>query len=311
MGTTGAVDDRTIGIRSFAMATAGMLAVCLLFSALAFGEEAEAVPGPRAESTAPPDPKGTDEAQHRRDKPIGEFTDNFYGHEPLYILYGSESPDVKFQISFRYRFVSTRGSLARKWWWVSNLFFGYTQTTFGDLKSDSMPFDDNNFKPEFFYLDEEINQGFMSRGSRFGFQSGLEHISNGRSGVTSRSLNIFYIKPIFDFAPLERYHFTIAPKIWAYLEENENPDIEKYWGYFDLLVQYGKSDGFQLSSNLRKGTADGKGSIQVDLSYPLNKLLFGNLDMYLQAQYFNGYGESLTFYNEKSSHVRFGIAFYR
>jgi outer membrane phospholipase A len=92
---------------------------------------------------------------------------------------------------------------------------------------------------------------------------------------------------------------------------SDNPDIEEFRGYFDLQLKYGKADGFEVSSNLRKGTAGGKGSIQVDFTYPLDKFLFGNLNLYFQAQYFTGYGESLLLYDKEDSSFRFGFAVHR
>jgi outer membrane phospholipase A len=38
------------------------------------------------------------------------------------------------------------------------------------------------------------------------------------------------------------------------------------------------------------------------------RVLYGNLGLYLSAQYFLGYGESLLYYNERSSAFRLGFA---
>lgn len=54
-----------------------------------------------------------------------------------------------------------------------------------------------------------------------------------------------------------------------------------------------------------------RGNLQVDLSYPLMRFLYGNLGLYLYAQYFLGYGESVLYYNERSSAFRLGFALYR
>ena len=143
-----------------------------------------------------------------------------------------------------------------------------------------------------------------------GLEAGFQHESNGNSGNASRSLNILYAKPYFFFGNVEKYHFTLAPKVWAYIGNlTENPDIADFRGYFDLELKFGKPDGLELRSNLRQG-AEG-GSVQIDFTYPFRILTFGNFNGYFQVQYFSGYGETLLFYNQKDSQFRIGFALYR
>ena len=59
------------------------------------------------------------------------------------------------------------------------------------------------------------------------------------------------------------------------------------------------------------GNSGNRGSVQLDLTYPMMSLLSGSLSVYLQAQYFTGYGESLLLYNERSSAFRIGFSLYR
>jgi len=55
-----------------------------------------------------------------------------------------------------------------------------------------------------------------------------------------------------------------------------------------------------------------KGSVQMDLSYPLRKFtLFKWLDVYAHAQIYTGYGESLLRYNGERHDVRFGLSLVR
>ncbi len=49
----------------------------------------------------------------------------------------SNPEDSKFQVSFKYRFFNKKGTLAQKYPWVKGFRFGYTQTSFWDLKSES------------------------------------------------------------------------------------------------------------------------------------------------------------------------------
>ena len=53
-------------------------------------------------------------------------------------------------------------------------------------------------------------------------------------------------------------------------------------------------------------------SLQLDLTYPMMRLFRNNgLSLYLHAQYFTGYGESLLSYYEKGSSIRVGFSLYR
>jgi len=54
-----------------------------------------------------------------------------------------------------------------------------------------------------------------------------------------------------------------------------------------------------------------RGSLQLDLSYPLLRITGDSLAIYAFAQYFTGYGESLLQYDQRVSAFRVGIALYR
>jgi len=238
------------------------------------------------------------------------FEDSLFGHEPVYIVFGSDPIHAKFQLSFKYRFLNFENSPTNRWDKLDNLYFGYTQTSYWDLESSSAPFVDSSYKPELFFYCSDISQDLISSLERFGFQSGFHHESNGRDGAASREINIFYIKPMFIFGDLNEYHFSVSPKIWIQLG-NPSENIEDYRGFFDLGLAYGKRDGFIASSNLRKGVSAGRGSIQMDFTYPMNKLFTGKLNFYLHAQVYSGYGETLLYYNHRYTFYRIGFAVYR
>ncbi len=236
--------------------------------------------------------------------------EHFYGHEPVYFLYGWDPGNIKFQISFKYGLLNPDGGLAQKQPRLADFYFGYTQTSFIDLGSPSDAFLDNSFKPELMFSQKNLLQHPTTWLSQMGLEAGIQHQSNGDSGADSRSLNILYAKPVLIVGDPDAYRFTAAPKIWVYVGNiSENPDIADYWGYFDLELKYGKSDGLELRSNWRQG-AEG-GSLQIDLTYPFRALCAGNCNGYFQVQYFNGYGETLLNYNRKDEQLRIGFALYR
>lgn len=237
---------------------------------------------------------------------------NFFGHEPVYFLVGPDPTHAKFQISFKYRLINPQGSLARRWQRFENIYFGYTQTSFWDWESDSAPFYDSSYKPELFYYRPDVPQGAVPWISRFSFQAGVMHESNGKDGTDSRSLNIVYLKPgaLVETGPDSQ--FTIAPRLWTYVGDlDDNPDIDRYRGYFDVEMAWERHSSWKLAANLRKGTGAGKGSAQFDATYPLGEILNGNLDVYLQLQYYTGYAETLRSYNERYDFFRIGLALFR
>jgi len=240
------------------------------------------------------------------------FENSFFGHEPVYFIVGTDPTHAKFQLSFKYRFLKPEDSAESKWNRIENVYFGFTETSFWDLDAASAPFVDSSYKPEIFYFCSDIRQKWIPQMERFGFQTGFQHESNGRDGPESRSLNIFYIKPMATFGDLEGYYFMVEPKAWVHLgKPSENPDIHEYRGFVDLGLSCGKIEGLKLSTNLRKGTDSGKGSIQIDFTYPLEKIFSGRLNLYFHVQFYSGYAETLLYYNEDFTFLRAGFSVYR
>lgn len=238
------------------------------------------------------------------------YLENVAAYQPIYFLGGVDPEDSKFQISLKYRFLNPQMKLSRKYPWIRGFHIAYTQTSFWDLESDSKPFDDTSYKPELFYLSPNLFSG--SGDSHVFLQTGYEHESNGQGGALSRSTNYIYIKPLFIF-----FHessdigFQVAPKVWFYSgnDDETNPDFYKYRGYFDLQVKLGKPDRAVLDSHLR--WAEKGASVRLDLSYPLDRIIDTQLQVYLHAQYVNALAESLLNYRDRTRALRFGISFVR
>lgn len=268
----------------------------------------EAAPSATAEpeGPAPPFPYPP------QDWDMGYFWANFSGHEPIYFLYGPNPTDIKFQISFKYHMLNSDGPIVTRWSWLDGLHLGYSQTSFWNLESESQPFDDTSYRPELFLLYTDLQQRWLPRVSRLDFQTGLQHQSNGQDGDANRSLNIAYAQPILTYGDSERYALTVAPRVFTYLSRaSENNDIENYRGYAELLVKFGRWDGMELATTLRKGKRAGKGSWQMDFSTPIGELLFDNLDLFFHAQFFTGYSESLLRYDQSDTRMRLGFSIYR
>ena len=268
-----------------------------------------------------------DAAREAKRSPKGELIDRILGglttYEPVYFVVGGDAAPVtaKFQLSAQYRALLEPLSdpqpttfLGHANRFVHDLYLGYTQTSVWELDTPSAPFIDTTFRPGFYYYNDDIPGGEgEDRGwawapwDRFGLQAGFEHESNGKSGDDSRGLNTFFVRPIFSFGRESSYHFTIAPRVYAYLSKEDNRDIDDYRGYVDLQLKFGKLEGAELTATLRKGTRKAYGSARVDLTYPI-ALLASNFGAFLHVQYFYGYGDTLLRYDRNAgSQLRAGF----
>ena len=229
-------------------------------------------------------------------------------YEPMFAVVGAGiEANAQFQFSFKLRLYEPADKNSTRI--QDNLYFGYTQSSFWDLTSDSKPFIDTSYKPGFFY--QAPGTDWRVGGNPVGLAAGYEHESNGKDGDVSRSIDILYVRPSFEFGDTRDFHWTFSPKMYVYAEKSENADMPSYRGYGDYRVGYGKNDDWQLVLNLRKGTKSGAFSSDVQGTYPLSRLRTG-LSGYLMAQYFTGYGETLLHYNQREPwSVRFGYAIWR
>ncbi|MEC8419286.1 MAG: phospholipase A, partial [Pseudomonadota bacterium] len=188
------------------------------------------------------------------------------------------------------------------------LYFGFTLTSFWQLYNSevSKPFRETNYEPEIFWQE---TADYSVLGYKFNtFQVGFNHMSNGQSGIRSRSWNRIFASIVFSDDD-DIYYL----KTWYRIPEDEkedptdptgddNPDIQDFYGRMEF--GYGRKIGaFKMMALLRNNLdfSDNRGSIQLDLTYPIS-------DRYdVLIQYFNGYGDSLIDYNR--SQERIGIGF--
>lgn len=246
---------------------------------------------------------------------LDEFIHHFAPFEPMYFVGGSQhAPNIKFQFSLRYRIFDPAGTWATDHPFIKGFNFGYSQTSIWDFQNSNEPFFyDSSYRPEFFYYLEDLPYPRLPPGWQAGFQAGIGHESNGQKDPDHRSLNILYLRPIITVSRGTHGLFlTVAPKAYVYIGSlSLNPDMPKYRGYCDLRVVTGQRDGLQLAAIGRIGSDFDKGSLQLDLTYPLTKIFHGNVDISIDAQYFVGYGDTLLTYNSYSNIFRIGLALVR
>ena len=227
-------------------------------------------------------------------------------NEPMYFVIGSRST-ARFQLSFKYRLFDP-DSLPVEWFApLAGLHFGYTQTSLWDMGADSAPFHDTSYRPSLFWQGAIAGEGLMPDLLRAGY----EHESNGKDGANSRSINTLFAQPVWRTEFPDGRALIFAPKVYAYLDKSDNPDIQRYRGYANWNFRYGREDAWLLATQLRTGTS-GHGSAQLDLSWPLRRPLFARTGGFLHLQLFKGYGESLLDYNlDRGTQVRVGFSIVR
>jgi outer membrane phospholipase A len=125
--------------------------------------------------------------------------------------------------------------------------------------------------------------------------------------VDSRSINIVFLRPEWRLGFADGKQLEFTPKIYGYLDKEENPDIQRYRGFVDWRVRYGDRQRSWIAT-ARAGTA-GKGSLTLDWFERTRESGIGPVSGYVHVQFFAGYGEDILDYNvRRKSQLRLGFA---
>ncbi|MBT1703656.1 phospholipase A [Chryseosolibacter indicus] len=218
------------------------------------------------------------------------FQDNYFiTGIPLNEEITRQSADVKFQISFKHRL--TNAVLP----FNTYLFLTYTQRSFWNVYESSSPFSESNYNPGL-GLGRLIfnNHEFKGAGSVL-----IEHESNGRDSIYSRSIN----RVSFTYAQVLRQNLIITGQAWIPFSYSSN--YLKYIGYGEVTINWRVlQEKLIFDMAARKGTEwDWKGSMRTQVSYRLGKK--GNI--YISMQWFKGYAENLLNFKQHTNMLRLGI----
>jgi outer membrane phospholipase A len=281
----------------------------LLFVGLMLAACAMAAAEPVEIAVAQP-PNGLPIIQPEAAKFERTFVGRLGPHEPIYFAYGPDAPAAKFQFSFKYKILSFGEATAQRI--PSTLQFAFTQRSLWDITGNSSPFYDTSYMPELFYESLAPASGKGDGGFAWlGYQAGYKHESNGRDGPVSRSLNTVFVQPVISFGTLDGWYLVVAPRIFSYIGGlGDNNDLKDYRGYGQLRLVLGKNAGPSLMYTGIVGQHGDHFTTQLDLTVPVRTHLL-NFETFLLVQYFNGYGESLLAYREKSETVRAGVSLVR
>ena len=127
---------------------------------------------------------------------------------------------------------------------------------------------------------------------------------------TSEDHDSVFARAVFTFGPHDGWNLKLMPEAWIYGSLDDNENIDDYRGNTKLVGIFGKADGIALRFSLSPGKKFDRLSSQLDLTVPLH-VRFLDLSACFHIQYFNGYGESLLSYNQKSDALRVGFSLSR
>ncbi len=186
------------------------------------------------------------------------------------------------------------------------LAFGFTLQSWWQVYNQelSRPFRETNYQPEIFYF---MPLPYHPLGGDSGIMFGLEHQSNGRSQLLSRSWNRVYANYFFT-----KRNFILSFRPWWRIPEgdvkttpeesgDDNPDILDYMGHFELIMAY-HWDEYEFSFTTRENFSTHNGGLELGFTFPLSGRMKG------YVQYTQGYGESLIDYNHSQQRLGIGIA---
>jgi outer membrane phospholipase A len=233
------------------------------------------------------------------------FRNAISSYEPVYFdVGGRDGANARFQISFKYRLFSPEPNASSRW--HNHFYLGYTQTSLWDLAGRSKPFVDTTYNPAVFWHNPLLLESGNTRWAA-GLASGISHRSNGKSGADSRSLNEAFIQPEFNYRFNDGSQLSFQPRFKTYFNKNENPDYADYLGYVDWKLRWAQPNGWVVTGLYKQGK-QGRTTTQLEVAWPL-KRTFLNMNGYAHIQYFQGYGQTLLNYRQKSEpQIRFGLA---
>ena len=220
------------------------------------------------------------------------FKDNYFiGGIPIGYKPTSTNSDVKFKLSISQRL--TKSKLP----FDTYLFIQYTQKAFWNVFQKSLPMRDLNFNPGI-GLGHLIIRNNKYIGKAFLM---LEHESNGKDSISSRSWNKVTFATALNFSKNWETQF----KTWIPIVDGKyNKDLLKYAGIFQIAANY-RTDNrrFNCGVILTKRKTWTSFNTQIELSYKFNN----NENQYFFLQYYNGYAENLLEYNKYKSMLRIGF----
>ena len=237
---------------------------------------------------------------------LSELGGHFVAYEPVYFAldpaYGERQVNAKFQLSFACRVVG-KDSVQEAG--PDGLYAAYSQTSFWDLETESMPFLDSSYRPETWW---HVSLPALASAEALALEPGIGHESNGLSGDASRSLNHVFVRALGQWRHGDLI-ISANPRARIYTEKDDNPDIAEYRGHVDLSGSVRKDGSWGLAATGRIGDDWDKGSLMLELTHPATSWTGGWMHGYLYIQSFIGWSESLLGYDQRTDQPRVLVGF--
>ncbi|MCE5206386.1 MAG: phospholipase A [Porphyromonadaceae bacterium] len=224
--------------------------------------------------------------------PFSIYKDNYFiTGIPLNRNIDRETADAKFQISFRHRL--TRSRLP----FDTFLYLTYTQKSFWNIYRESAPFRDSNYNPgiglgRYIIVDNRLTGAAFLQ---------LEHESNGRDSIESRSTNwIGFSGKYFLTSNLATSFKITIP----FMTGEENGDLYDYRGTGYFTADYKTPDNKWWLT----GTYSLRKSVKaINLKFSAGYKISERFNQYIFGELYSGTGDSLLDYKRKDVQLRVGI----
>lgn len=193
----------------------------------------------------------------------------------------------------------------------ADLWGAYTQRSFWQLWNEpaSSPFRSTDYQPELIYVIpvprelDKLPGGWHWRM----LQLGWGHQSNGQSDPQSRSWNFAQTT-----LGVERGELSVRLRVNRRTSErgvDDNPHLTDYIGKAELSASW--APGLSIATLTHRNTLklSGRGSTQLDWSYPVDSKHPQGLRWYVQ--FFSGYGETLLDYNHRQNSMGLGVSLFQ
>ncbi|MDN3596080.1 phospholipase A [Zunongwangia endophytica] len=212
---------------------------------------------------------------------------------PTHTSINKQTADAKYQISFKQ--LIFRKKVPQD----SYLYIKYTQKAFWNIYEFSSPFEEINFNPGVAY-----SKYFYDKSGKVNSLGtlALEHESNGRDSIYSRSWN--FVSLDFNLAINDK--LIAGVKGWIPFSYKEgNPDLMDYSGYGQLNFDYEFiPNKLYAQLMIQKGLSwDWKGAARPRILYNP----FNSVNQFLVLEWFTGYDENLIEYDQYRSVIRVGF----
>ena len=224
---------------------------------------------------------------------FGLMKDNYFAFgSSTFYKPTSDNSIIKIQLSISQRL--TKSKLP----FDSYLFIAHTQKINWNIFKSSAPINELYFNPAI-----GLSRLLIKENKYIGKSTLMvEHESNGKDGVNSRSLE----KLTLATSLLLRRNLELQVKIWIpYIDGENNQDILKYTGIFQVGSDYKMlTDKLRMSAIITKRSGWG---LNFNTAFELSYKHSQKSNQFFFIQYYNGYGESLTEYKTFSNSIRVGF----